>query len=598
VRKVLWAGVAAALVWAAIAEISGGIALHVGPVAIRAHGASRPLWIALCLFLIQAVWFRTAFRRETEWLSARLRRSGGAIGILLTLMLTAHAIRFGSMVAGGSDAYGYVSQAYGWARRELPRPIELPLTLPFRASDAMQLPLGHREGLQPHTMVPTYAPGLPLLMATALLVLGQRGAFLVVPASAALFVWFTFRWGRRTGGASGALASALVAVTSPVVLFQAILPMSDVPAGALWTGAAVSSLGLSPAGAAGCGVLTAVGLLVRPNLLPLVFVPLIVIALRRRGSDRLFAILLFGLPVAAAALFIAWLNATWYGSPLRSGYGPNDQLYAWSSIPANLRLYTSWFWESQSGWTLVGLLPLMPPFNRYTQRVEIRVAAAMLLVTLACYLPYQPFDVWWYLRFLLPAYGSIAVLIGSGATSVARMVPRPWGQLAAIAILLVLTVHTMEFAADHDVFGALREGERRYVYIGRFAASALPDNALVFAMQHSGTLRLYGGRYTIRYDFIDADQAAGAPAALQHAGFHPFLIVDDAELPDVRRHFNLSADAPLPWPILGRMRELGGVSVFDMIGDSRTVNPIAIEPAPPLEWCPRIVPLKLPAREP
>ena len=145
-----------------------------------------------------------------------------------------HALYFGTFTAAGADAYGYMSQAYGWARGELPGPPRVALALPLRESDALQMPLGYRGGREPHSMVPTYAPGMPLLMAV-FLVFGACGPYLVVPATAALLVWAVFVWARRTIGSTGALLAAVVVTVTPVVLWQAILPMSDVPAGAAWT---------------------------------------------------------------------------------------------------------------------------------------------------------------------------------------------------------------------------------------------------------------------------------------------------------------------------------------------------------------------------
>ena len=68
-------------------------------------------------------------------------------------------------------------------------------------------------------MVPSYAPGLPLMMAAAL-VFGACGPFLVVPLCAALVVWLAFLLGRRTGGPWAGILAALLVATSPIVLFQ------------------------------------------------------------------------------------------------------------------------------------------------------------------------------------------------------------------------------------------------------------------------------------------------------------------------------------------------------------------------------------------
>jgi hypothetical protein len=66
------------------------------------------------------------------------------------------------------------------------------------------------------------------------------------------------------------------------------------------------------------------------------------------------------------------------------------------------------------------------------------------------------------------------------------------------------------------------------------------------------------------------------PAAIEGKGYHPFLIVDDFEIAQVRSLFGVSADAPLPWPIVARMRELGGVTIFDLATVLDPVAPIAV----------------------
>ena len=142
---------------------------------------------------------------------------------------------------------------------------------------------------------------MPLLMAV-FLVFGACGPYLVVPATAALLVWAVFVWARQTIGSTGALLAAVVVTVTPVVLWQAILPMSDVPAGAAWTGAAVLSLSRTRRGALVAGCATAMGLLIRPNLLPLAAVPLAGMMMQRQGAGRWRDAAIFCAPVAAAKM--------------------------------------------------------------------------------------------------------------------------------------------------------------------------------------------------------------------------------------------------------------------------------------------------------
>src|SRR6185312_9914120 len=86
---------------------------------------------------------------------------------------------------------------------------------------------------------------------------------------AGLIVWSTFALGRRIAGPTVALLAMLFVAASPVVVFQSLWPMTDVPIGALWTAAAAVALGGSRRHAVDAGVIAACAVLVRPNL-PLV----------------------------------------------------------------------------------------------------------------------------------------------------------------------------------------------------------------------------------------------------------------------------------------------------------------------------------------
>jgi len=561
-------------VWALVAAFTGGIDAHIAGVAIRARGAYRPLLAGFALLAAHAALNRDAFARSADRVAQRLAAAAVPIAIAASLLVGVLTVVYGSFTAGGSDSYGYVSEAYGWLRGELPKPIPIPYTLPFPNSDMMQIPLGYHEGPRPHTMVPTYAVGLPLLMAGAALA-GECGPFLVTPICAVLLVWCTFLLAKRTAGPATGAVAAIVIATTPVVLFQAMAPMSDVPAGACWTAALVAALDSAPLAA---GSFTAIGLLIRPNILPLVLVPFVAIGTGASGRRRWASAALFAVPVALAALFIAAVNTTWYGSPGGSGYGNTRDLYSVGNIWPNIKLYTAWFWQSESPWAIVGILAFVPRVRPSADTRTLAVSVAAILVTLACYLPYSTFDVWWYLRFLLPAAGAAATLIAVGLVALARAVPAPWGRLAACITLTALSSAGVTFASGANVFGGLRDSERHYIEVGEFVSSALPANAAIFAIQHSGSLRFYGGRMTLRFDWIDKGSEGHAAAEVEGVGLHPYLVVDDFELPQARVVFGFAEGERLPYPVVARMRELGGTTVFDLGSSAAVSAPVALEP--------------------
>lgn len=574
-RRLLLTLIVFAFACAAIVLVTGGIEWRIAGALFRSRDPARPLEMGVTLLFVYAVVFRRAFANDTDRLSAVLRAVAPVLAAVFAALLAAHGIANGTFTAGGADSYGYISQAYGWASGHLPHRYTLPLTLPPAYPDQLQVPLGYTVSTEPHTMAPTYAPGLPLLMAVGAVVAGPIGPFLIVPACAALYVWLTFTLGRHVAGRACGLVAALLIATSPVVLFQTVSPMSDVPAGALWTAAAVGALSDGRRGAAITGLCTMAGLLVRPNLLPLVLVPLTQVVLTARGRERIVRAALCLTPIIPAALFVAGLNAMWYGAPTASGYGASADLYSAKAIWPNVQRYGLWLWQSQSPWILLAVAPLVPLAGAQVARGPLRLSAAMFIVTVLCYSAYFQFDAWWYLRFLLPGLGALFVLVAAAIVTVARCVFQPWGRIAAAMILVLMTRHVTGYAIAKGVFGPSKAVERRYVHVGEFIRRALPTSAVVLSLQHSGSIRFYSGRMTLRYNWIPPESAPNVARDLERLGYHPYLAIDDWETPSVQKQFNLPPDAPLPWRLVARMREPASVSIFDM-------SPAAAPPAPPV----------------
>ena len=94
-----------------------------------------------------------------------------------------------------------MSQADLWVERDLR--IEQPWVadLPWPNANWTAAPLGYRpvEYEESLAIVPTYSPGLPLLMAGAKSVFGHGALFWIVPLSGAVLVLATYGIGRRLG---------------------------------------------------------------------------------------------------------------------------------------------------------------------------------------------------------------------------------------------------------------------------------------------------------------------------------------------------------------------------------------------------------------
>ena len=576
VRRLLLILSVALLAWAGLVLATGGIQWRIAGTMFRSRDPDRALALGLVLLVVQAIAFRESFRRDTDRAAAILRRLMPALVLGWALVLGAHAVRHGSFTASGSDSYGYVSEAYGWAHGTVLRPQPFPISVPWPSADASLAPLGYSMGPQPHTMVPIYAPGLPLMMAAAL-VLGDCGPFLVVPLCATLVVWLSFLLGRRMGGPWAGLLSAMLAATSPIVLFQSVWPMSDVPSAAIWTGAAVAALGGTRRSALATGLLTAAGLLVRPNLAMIPLVLFAHLALSSRRRERWIRLALFCAGSAPAVIGIAALYTFWHGAPWKTGFASAGEMFLASNIVPNLARYPVWLWQSQSPLVLLAIVPLLPRFRNGIEPPAVRLGAALFLAALLSYLVYSPFEEWWYLRYLLPAIPAVLALMATGVVVLGRRLPQPWGRAAVAGVTLFMLAYTTHFNLGHGMFGEIKEGERRYAAVGTYIHDALPPNAIVFSVQESGSVRFYGGRMTIRWDSIDRAWTGRAAAEMERIGLHPYMVIEDWEVPQMRGWFGLAPAAPIPWPLVARLRDPVGVSVLDLATrPASSVGPAAL----------------------
>jgi hypothetical protein len=222
----------------------------------------------------------------------------------------------------------------------------------------------------------------------------------------------------------------------------------------------------------------------------------------------------------------------------------------------------SWTAEAEAALPLAGMLALVVPLRRVwpgaKDRGAVGVIALFVLTLWAQYMFYLVFDVWWYLRFLLPSWPFLMLGLASAALALVRS-GRPIVRAVVIVALVGLGVRNLVFAGRASVFH-LWEGERRYVSMGMLVRSHTEPGSVLISLQHSGSLRYYGGRVTVRFDNIDDDWLDRAVQWLADNGAHPYLVVEEWELPEFRRRFASQRVLDrLQTPVL---RYEGGATIF------------------------------------
>jgi hypothetical protein len=508
------------------------------------------------------------------------RRFSVPLAIVLSLSPAVAGLARNSWTAAGSDSYAYVSQADLWLQGTQTVPVPIADAAPWPEPVWTFTPYGYRPAASGSAIVPMTSPGLSLMMAAAKKAVGHSAMFWVVPATGALLVWMTFLIGRRLESIPVGLGAAWLMATSPAFLAMLVSPMSDVPAAAFWAVAIYFTLGASDRSGIAAGLAVSAAILIRSNLAPLAGVLFVGRIILFKGTRQRAYFMVGMIP---GCLFVAWLNASLYGSPLASGYGDLSSLFSLGHVSTNLRRYGGWFLESQSPVAVLGVVAVF--FQSW-------LLAWFAVAVIALYAAYTPFEAWWYLRFLLPAWP--AVCVGTAALLLRHFPRRKKLSIVLVGVLIAVGIHGIRFAATHGAFPT-GEGDHRYASIGKLVEQFTDPSAVILTGQNSGPTRYYGGRITMRFDQLDAAWLDRSVAWLSDHGKRPYFLLEEWELPLFQARFgkaNRLGALPLTPVLAYQARGVPGrVYLFDPARPDgptlrpslpRSARPYCVQPAPPV----------------
>jgi hypothetical protein len=540
----------------------------------------------------------------------RIARAHFWIAAVLAAIVVFTGLVWSTRVAAGADAYGYVSQADLWLRGNLHIDQSFGASVPWPLARWTFTPLGYRPEPDGYRIVPQYAAGLPLLMAAFKSIAGQCAMFWVVPICGGILVLATYGIGRRIERPVVGLAAAWLVAASPTQLFMLMAPMSDVPAAAAWAASVACALGPSPFSAFAAGTAAAIAILIRPNLAPLAAVIAIWMVWRsapahgpapttlaraparsksvpwwRRASARRAR--WFVLPAAAGAIAVGVINARLYGSPLMPGYDLTDA-YLWSHVLPNVRRYGWWLIAAETPFALAGFAALAVPSARIWRTASSRETLPLLggigAVIWVSYLLYVPWDAWWYLRFLLPAWPMMTLGTASIAAALYRAAPSTALRALVIGALGAIGVSGIWQAVQRDAF-SVAVGEAKYIEIAKTVESLTEPDAVIISAQHSGSIRYYAGRLTLRWDVGDPAWLDRTVEWLAAHGHHPYFVLEPQEVTELRaRYGQRNAVAQLDWTPMVSFRG-GAVTMYDGVRRERDGRVVSRLPSRAIHEC-------------
>jgi hypothetical protein len=522
-------------VTATILAVSGGFRTTVGGFRVSARS---PLLVTLLAFINFTIWLSQA--RRSNAVESDLARVWEALNrhskfiVAIALISTTVVAMYSTRSAAGADASGYVSQAAAWTQSLPPLHFELVAQDLPGADPWLTTPLGWRpvdwtDMDLPGVQAPTYPPGLPLLMALPHAVSGITGATSVVTFSAAVAIVATGLIAAKLGGSIAGVIAAILIGFTPIFIHQSIQPMSDVPVTAAWM---LCFVLLSPhkSRSLPAGIACGIAVLIRPNLAPLAVLPLL-LAQRK---------IVFATPVAAAGIFLAVMQALWYGSPFQSGYGATDELFAVSNILPNIGRYSRW-WLATAPALLLGVFGV---YRLRSHRLAQAMAAFGVLV-IGAYLIYAVFDDWSYLRFLLPSLAISAVFAGIALAKWIERWPITVRVLLLFAVVVGVTAYHIAIARSLDTF-KLADQLARVATVADYLNKNVHPGAVLLSGEQSGSMRYYTHRSILRWEAASAATLTEAFEKLVKTDRPIFIVLDAWEEPLFRA--KLAAAVPLDWP--------------------------------------------------
>jgi len=410
--------------------------------------------------------------------------------------------------ATGSDASGYLWSARLFRQGTLSVPIDIPPGFP---SDAVGpnvfAPLGVRVTPGTWNLVPTYPTGWPLHIAAATLFLSEESAVnavLIAAIGAALGLLYLLA---REAGLQPwwALAGCVVMACSPLLLFMAVQPMSDVAATA-WAEAAILCAWRSrrrPAFAAAAGVSLGIATLVRPTNALLIVPMAAAIPLTIRDYAA------FGSGALPFAVFVVLYQARAYGHPFASGYPDLSAALSLTNLWPSVVHYVRWL-PREASWLIVCAPAAVIGWIGSLQRWRI-IFALWVLVLLGVYAGYPvTSETWWSLRFVLPVFPALIIASLVGLREMSAAVARRT-HLRAISIVMpaIAVIGAVAALLGSEQFAAHRQwkdSERVYPDALKMLALERPQYAATLALQMSGAANYYApGRRVLRYDALSTD---------------------------------------------------------------------------------------------
>lgn len=424
-------------------------------------------------------------------------RKNFLINIFLILLLVGYAISIAlnfDVYASGSDPSGYMNDVALILDKNLHAKQRIVEEVSDKISTSAYIPLGFKP-VENNEMVPTYPFGLPILIALVSLLFGVDNApeitlWLHAIASIILIYFLAKEFGLEKFWA--VIASVLLAI-NPLFVQSFGWMMSDMPA-MFWCSLVIFSALKTRQKiewAIVSGIAIGVAVMIRPTNI-LIFIPALMIF-----GKNLRALIYFGFAGLPFAVLQGFLNYNCYGEIFTTGYGDFSNFFKLEFVPQTFFAYTNYLFLELTPFVVLALAVF---WNRNKNSKIIIFWALPFLIFYSFY--YFTSEVWWYMRFILPAFPAIILAMILFLRDIHKSAPQ-------LRMALIISFLSLSFFWQASVilrYDLLRHDESRYLKVNNWAEENLPKNAVIFAMQSSGSLFYYTDFTIVRYDVLSRDE--------------------------------------------------------------------------------------------
>jgi hypothetical protein len=167
----------------------------------------------------------------------------------------------------------------------------------------------------------------------------------------------------------------------------------------------------------------------------------------------------------------------------------------------------------------------------------------------------------------------------------AALLTRLVGAQRVVAIGLLLAIPLLALRVTRVREEAIldaRVGGVAFLSAAEYVRATLPENAVILTVLHSGSIRYYANRLTMRWDLLAPEWWPRALDVLVERGYRPYLLISAHEEAQLRQRFGLSEEIESPGTLIAEMTEPEPIRIYDPLREERATT----DAIPPVAVCP------------